>query len=372
VRIADFALEQWLNPRDATATYNLGASCVKALHFAELFELVGQDPDAFYRSEVRDLSLHYGDFFGLPRLRAAIAALYRDADAATVLTVHGGTGANNLVITELLEPEDNVVALVPNYQQHYAIPEALGAEVRHLRLRESADYLPDMAELATLVDARTRLITLSNPNNPTGAFIDEAGLRAIADAAPNAWILSDEIYRGLDEAYMPSIIDVTDRGIATSSLSKVFSLAGTRVGWIVTKDADLHARLENRRSYDTICCGPFDELVAAIAVENQTTILARSRDIVGPGRAILDEWLLTQPRLRTTARSWSTTALVSYEYDLGAQDLCRGVFEDTGVLLCHGDCFDMPGTFRLGYGFGDNEHLRAGLDVLGTYLDGVR
>lgn len=371
VRIAEFTLEQWLNPRDATARFNLGASCVKALHFDELFELVGEDADEFYRTQLKTLSMHYGDFFGLPRLREAIAGLYRHAGAGDVLTVHGGTGANNLVITELVEPGDNVVALVPNYQQHYAIPQALGAEVRFLRLHEDNDYLPDLAELAELVDDRTRLITMSNPNNPTGAFLDEAGLRELAAVAGDAWILSDEIYRGLDDEYMASIVDVSARGIATSSLSKVFSLAGTRLGWIVTGDAGLHARLENRRSYDTICCGPFDELIAAIAVENHEAILARSRAIVSPGRAVFDRWLTAQPRLRTTARSWGTTTLVGYDYELGAEALCRGLFEATGVLLCHGDCFDTPGTFRLGYAFGDNAHLQAGLDALGDYLRGL-
>lgn len=371
MRIADFTLEQWLNPRDATAKYNLGASCVKALHFDELFEVVGQDPDQIYRDQLKAMSLHYGDFFGLPRLREAVAGLYRNASAHDVLTVHGGTGANNLVITELVEPGDNVVALVPNYQQHYAIPQALGAEVRFLPLREGNDYLPDLGELEALVDSRTRLVTMSNPNNPTGAFLDESGLRDLAAVAGNAWILSDEIYRGLDAHYMASIVDVSERGIATSSLSKVFSLAGTRVGWIVVNDPGLHARLENRRSYDTICCGPFDELIAAIALESSEAILARSREIVSGGRAIFDQWLSGQPRLRTTARSWSTTALVSYDYDQGAQALCGDVFDTTGVLLCHGDCFDMPGTFRLGYGFGDKAHLQAGLDVLAEYLEGL-
>lgn len=372
MRIADFTLEQWLNPRDHLATFNLGASCVKALDFEELFVLVGQDPDEFYREHLKSMSLHYGHFFGLERLRAAIAGMYRTASAHDVLTVHGGTGANNMVLTELIEPGDNVVALVPNYQQHYAIPEALGAQVRYLWLQETDGYLPDMKRLAELVDERTRLVTLSNPNNPTGSFIEEAGLRELASVAGDAWILCDEIYRGLDDAYMPSIVDITDRGIATSSLSKVFSMAGTRVGWIVTGDRELHARLENRRSYDTICCGPIDELLAAVALENHELLLARSRGIVAPGRAILDEWRAGQPRLSTTPRSWSTTALFRYDYDIPTEDLCRDIFDETGVLLCHGECFDRPGTFRLGYGFGDNAHLSAGLAALGAYLEGLR
>ncbi len=371
MRIDDFKIEKWLNPRDPKAKYNLGASCVKALHMEEFFNLIDEDINNFFSKELKDMSLHYGHFFGMPRLLTAISSLYKDATEKHILTAHGGTGANNMVLTELIEAKDNIVAFLPNYQQHYAIPKSLGAEVRYLLLKEEDKYLPDISKLSELVDKNTKLITLSNPNNPTGSYIKEKTLREIVDIAKSvdAYVLSDEIYRGLDDEYMTSIVDIYDKGISTSSMSKVFSMAGTRIGWIVTKCTDAYEKIENRRSYDTICCGPFDELLTAIALENHAIILNRSKDIVRKGRKVFVNWMKTQPKLSCLDKSYATTALVSYDYDVPTLELCTDIFEKTGLLLCHGDCFELPGTFRLGYSFGDKSYLEEGLEVLGQYLE---
>lgn len=370
MKIADFKLEKWLNPLDPLAKYNLGASCVKALDMEELFELISEDVNEFYEKELKNMSLHYGHFFGMERLLVALSKLYRDVDTGEILTTHGGTGANNMVLTELVEPGDNVVAFVPNYQQHYSIPESLGAEVRYLWLKPENNYLPDLNELRELVDSKTRLLTISNPNNPTGSFIKEDMLKGIGQIASGvgAYILCDEIYRGLDDEYMASIVDVYNKGIVTSSTSKVYSMAGTRVGWAITKDKELYKRLENRRSYDTICCGPFDELITAIAIENHDKIMERSREIVNTSRKILDKWLKTQPHLYCSNKSYSTTAFITYDYDIPTEDLCIDIFETTGLTLCHGDCFEVSKAFRLGYGFGDPEKFTEGLEVLGDYM----
>ena len=371
MRLADFKLEKWLNPKDPIAQYNLGASCVKALHLEELFELIGEDITVFFNDELREMSLHYGHFYGLDRLLNALSKLYIDVNPKSILTVHGGTGANNMVITELLEPGDNVVALLPNYQQHYSIPESLGAEVRTLLLREENKYLPDMNEFRELVDEKTKLITLSNPNNPTGSFINKDLLNEMVGIAQSAdaFILCDEIYRGLADEYMTSIVDIYGKGIATSSMSKVFSMAGTRLGWVITKDDETYERIENRRSYDTVCCGPFDELITAIAMEHSEKILERSKNIVRTNRRIFDEWISTQSHLSCSNESLGTTAFITYDYDMPTEALCSDLFEKTGVLLCHGECFNIPKSFRLGYGFGQPEHFKKGLKVLGEYLD---
>ncbi|MDL2327430.1 aminotransferase class I/II-fold pyridoxal phosphate-dependent enzyme [Ruminococcaceae bacterium OttesenSCG-928-A11] len=371
MRLKDFYLEKWLNPRVdwKECKYNLGSSCVKAFTVEELIELAGLDMDSFI-AEFKKMSLHYGHFFGFDRLLAAISRMYRDVQPGMILTAHGGTGANNLVITELVEPGDNVVALIPNYQQHYSIPESLGAEVRYHVLKAENGYLPDLDELASQIDEKTSLITLSNPNNPTGAYIPEEMLREMGRLAGKvgAYILSDEIYRGLDENYMASIVDVYDKGVAISSSSKVFSMAGSRVGWIVTKDKETHDRFENRRSYDTICDGYFDEWLTAIAFENYEKVLARARAIVGENRAILDAWLPTQPRLSCTNKSYGSTAFVTYDMDIPSYELCDDILYKSGVLVCTGDVFEIPHTFRLGYGFGESEMFSAALENLGAYL----
>lgn len=367
--IKDFKLEKWLNPIVEDAKYNLGSSCVKAFTVEELFEFIGEDLNEFLK-ELPKMSLHYGHFFGFERLLIALSKLYEDVTKDMILTVHGGTGANNLVITELVEPTDNVIALVPNYQQHYSIPESLGAEVRYLVLKEENGYLPDLNELRSLIDQNTKMITLSNPNNPTGAFIEKETLGKICKIAESvdAYVLCDEIYRGLKESYMTSIVDIYQKGIATSSTSKVFSMAGTRVGWIVTRDKETFERLENRRSYDTICNGVFDELITAIAFEHFEKVLERSRKIVGESKAIVEKWIQTQPNLSCNYEQFGTTAFIKYDFDIPSDELCKDILEKAGVALCHGDCFEIPHSFRIGYAFGDPKTLEDGLEVLGEYL----
>lgn len=367
--IKDFKVEKWLNPRDAYCKYNLGASCVKAISLDELIELSGENKEELTKY-LFETHLHYGSFFGLPRLLNAIASTYKQAMAEMVLTFHGGTGANSSVLTGMLEKGDNVVALMPNYQQHYSIPEALGVEVRPLRLEKSDNYKPNLEKLKSLVNIKTKLITLTNPNNPTGVYMNADELcEIIAIAEKNSsYILCDEIYRGLADEYMPSIIDLYDKGISTSSMSKIYSMAGTRVGWAVIRDKKAYDILENRRSYDSICNGIFDEQLSAIALENNDKMLKRAREIVRPNKNIVDEWIRKQPALSTYGESLTTTILVHYDYNVDEVELCTDIYEKTGVLLCHGDCFEEKKCFRLGFGFGDRELLRKGLDKLGRYF----
>ena len=201
---------------------------------------------------------------------------------------------------------------------------------------------------------------------------DELG-EIISIAEKNgSYILCDEIYRGLADEYMPSIVDLYDKGISTSSMSKIYSMAGTRVGWAVTSDKKAYDILENRRSYDSICNGVFDELISAIALENSDSMLARARAIVEPNKKIVDEWIKRQPRLSVYGESFTTTRLVHYDYDIDEVELCTDIYEKTGVLLCHGDCFEEKKCFRLGFGFGDSELLQKGLEALGGYLANLK
>ncbi|MFC8511795.1 aminotransferase class I/II-fold pyridoxal phosphate-dependent enzyme [Streptomyces sp. NPDC057257] len=124
----------------------------------------------------------------------------------------------------------------PTYQQHYSIPDSHGARVDLRTLREENGWLPDLDELDRLVTPDTKLIAVNNHNSPTGALINEAGLSRIAEIADRvgAWVLCDEVYRGVDQdgdGLTTSIADLSARGISTGSMSKPFSLAGLGLGF---------------------------------------------------------------------------------------------------------------------------------------------
>lgn len=372
MQIEEFKLESWLNPLDPLCTYNLGASCVKALGVREMLEYVGEDANAVLE-ELANKSLHYGEFDGSRRLKHAVAGLYRAADPSLVITTHGGTGANNMVLSELLQPGDNVVVLTPTYQQHYSIPANLGVEVRKVRGTAENAYLPTIGEIERAVDGSTRMIVATSPSNPAGIYVDPElmdGIVALARTV-DAYVLFDEMYRGLDDDYMPSIVDVYEKGISTASVSKVYSMAGTRVGWIAVRDRDTYERLFNRRSFDTICGSVIDEFLVAIALEHSDALLERSRRIVRANKEVLDTWMEAHPRLHYCGESHGSTAMIRYDFDLSATEFGQRLFDEEKVLICHGDVFEEPGTFRLGYGFGDASLLVDGLAALGRFLENL-
>ncbi|MEO0974889.1 MAG: aminotransferase class I/II-fold pyridoxal phosphate-dependent enzyme, partial [Pseudomonadota bacterium] len=235
MHIDPFGVEIWMNEWETKCALNLAETCVESMTIAQLLELTGQSEHAL--SELLDMKMTYGAIEGSERLRTAIAALYAQQRAENVVLTHGTIGANMLVHRALVSSGDRVVAVVPTYQQHYSIPASLGAEVHKLWLREEDRWLPDLDRLRALTAGGARLIALTNPNNPTGALIPRAMLEEIATIAraADAWVLCDEVYRGTDQegdGATASIADVYEKGVSTAGMSKAFSLAGLRVGWV--------------------------------------------------------------------------------------------------------------------------------------------
>ena len=149
---------------------------------------------------------------------------------------------------------------MPNYQQFYSIPRSIGAELREVDLKIKDGYKLDRPKSVPQRTRTPRRSSSPTPTTPPATFCRsrKCGSSWIAKSV-DAWIICDEMYRGLDEEYMPSFADLYDKAIVTASSSKVYSMAGTRVGWIVCHDSETRKRLFNWRSYDSICGGVFDE-----------------------------------------------------------------------------------------------------------------
>lgn len=370
MKIRPFAVEQWMNDYEESCRYNLAETCVRSLTTGELLDLSGRRKEVL--AELDATPLTYGPIPGSPRLRRLVAGLYTNQDPANVLITHGAIGANALVHTTLVGPDDHVVAVVPTYQQHYSIPDSYGARVDLLTLREENGWLPDLDELDRLVTPDTKLIAVNNPNNPTGALIGEAGLARIAKIAERAgaWVLCDEVYRGVDQngdGFTASIADLYERGISTGSMSKPYSLAGLRLGWIVAPTR-LLAEVATHRDYTTISVGRVDDLLACVALENKDAILARSHQITRTNLTILDEWITGRDDITYVKPASGTTALLRYGAPIGSYEFCTRLLQQTGVMFTPGAAFDIEHTVRIGFA-DDTETLRSGLKLVGRFLD---
>ena len=369
MRIRDFGVEIWMNRWEETCRYNLAETCVDSVTVEELLALARLDA-ATFAADVLAMRLTYGAIEGSVRLRTAIAALYEKATPADILVTHGAIGANHLAYQAVVEPGDVVVSIVPTYQQHTSIPESLGASVRMLRLREERGWLPNLEELRELARG-AKVISLVNPNNPTGSLLDGAALDEIAviARAEDAWVIADEVYRGLDQEGVgtsPSMADRYERTIGIGSMSKAFSLAGLRLGWINAPAPILRA-VNRHRDYSVISVGMVDDLLASIALEAHAALLARNRGIVRGNLAALDAWVADEPRMSYVRPASGTTALLRYDAAMTSEAFCTGLLEAEGVLLTPGSAMDMEGYLRIGYA-NDPVVLREGLARTSAYL----
>ena len=376
MKIRDFGVEMWMNAYENDCRWNLAETCVHSMTVGELLALSGKGEEVL--RELSDTRLTYGEIEGSLRLRRGIAGLYRAMGPENITVTNGAIGANALTMLTLVEPGDRVISVLPTYQQHYSIPESIGARVDILRLREENGWLPDPDELRRLVreaGGRVRMININNPNNPTGSVMGEGLLREIVEIAreAGAWLLCDEVYRGLThqgDPYGPSVADLYEKGISTGSMSKVYSLAGLRLGWIAGsgEQGELRERLNRQRDYHIISVGRLDDLLAAVALESREAISRRNLAICRENAAILEDFVQSQPRISYVKPQGGTTAFLKYHLPMASADLCRKLQAETGVMLLPGSALDVEGYLRIGY-CNATPVLREGLEVFGAWLN---
>jgi aspartate/methionine/tyrosine aminotransferase len=369
MKIEPFGVEIWMNAWETKCELNLAETCVESLTIAELLDLTGQN--ARDLSALLPMKMTYGAIEGSDRLRDAIAALYDGQARGNVIVTHGTIGANMLVHRALIEPGDRVVSIVPTYQQHHSIPASIGADVHLLHLRESDGWLPDLEALRALAVPGTKLIALTNPNNPTGALIGRGMLEKIAAIARDAgaWVLCDEVYRGLDQdgpGSTESMADLYERGISTAGMSKAYSLAGLRLGWVAAPPEVIEAVMI-QRDYDTISVGRLDDHFAALALENSDRLLARARAITRGNLAVLGDWIAGEPRLSWVKPRSGTTALVEVDLPMTSEAFCIALLQETGVMFTPGSAMGMEGHVRIGYA-NHPDILKAGLARVSDFL----
>jgi len=366
-----FEMERWQSTYEHDVRFNLSESGVEPLTLAELLELAGLDA-----GELHDTLLEYIPSKGSPELRRHIAALYPGAGEGNVLATNGGAEANFVMTWKLCEPGDEIVYVAPNYMQVPGMASNWGCVARPWQLREDNGWQPDPAELDDLVGDKTRLILVTNPNNPTGAVMPEEIMDAVVAAAERvgAWVVADEIYRGaeLDGIESPSFWGRTDRLVITSGLSKAYGLPGLRLGWAVLPEAVVE-ELWARKDYTSISPGALSDKLATAALRSDVRgrLLARTRGILNENLPVIEEWMTARDGVFTWQRP-RAGAIVYARYDLPVDGLtlAERLRVEADALIVPGEHFDMPGFVRLGFG-PEMERLKEGLERCAAVIDAL-
>ncbi len=362
MRIRDFKMERWQSTYENVVQYNLAESGVHPFMVRELVE-----------GELENLAsvrLGYGHTNGTPELRDLISRIYKEQTDRNVVVANGSSEANFVSIWRLVERGSKIALMLPNYMQIWGLAQALGAKVRTFRLQEKNDWALDIERLKDVVGRGTKLIIVCNPNNPTGSVLSTSDMKAIRDLASEnrAWILSDEVYQGaeLDGSTTQSFLDIYDRTLVTSGLSKAYGLPGLRIGWVAGPES-LIAKLWSNRDYTTIAPSAVSDLLARIALKKRKQILERTRNILGTNLPILEEWVSRSGVLGFVKPKAGAITFMRYRLKTNSTELARNLCEKKSVLVVPGDHFGIDGYLRIGYGV-EADHLRAGLDLIGQFI----
>ncbi len=336
----------------------------------------------FIRDLDPGLSLDWNgvSFQGLPSLRQRVsdqAGLGGTCSPDDVLITAGAAEANYLVLRQLLSVGDEVVTEVPGWPQVAVMARAIGANLQTVTRHEENGWHLDPDALAKVVTPKTRLIFLTNPNNPSGKLIpaaDMARIVAIADQV-GAHLLVDEVYAGLEWAgpRPPSVAGLYPRGITTGSVSKALGLQGLRTGWMVTRDAGLLRDAMILRENSSEIMNTLGEYIAEVALRPHrlVTALTTARAEALASLTSLDDFVSHQARLswtRPEAGLIGLARLAGIDAEPFAWKLLGAPYR---TFVLPGSAYGLPHHLRLGVGGGPAARLDEGLLQLAACLESL-
>jgi hypothetical protein len=338
------------------------------VHPLELKEFLTRDE---FTALYNDVRLRYIQTNGTPPLKESICAMYPGATPANVFVANGSAEANFVTMWHLIEKGDEVVALYPNYMQVPGMAVNLGATLRPFYMREETGWAPGLDGLKRLVSRKTKVIYITNPNNPTGAVLTREEMLEIVRVAESvgAWILADEVYRGaeLEGDLSPSFWGIYDRALVVAGLSKAYTLPGLRIGWLVGPKQVAEA-VWGYHDYTTITTGALNDRLARLAMRPETRqkILQRNRAISAKNIVVLKNWLDSHPGMfRFVPPKIGGVAFIGYNIQINSTELVMKLLREQSVLLVPGDAFGVDGYLRIGYGSRD---LADGLALVNNVL----
>lgn len=298
---------------------------------------------------------------------AAVAGRY-GVETDQVICTTGATSAMAMAMAAFVAPGDHVIVEAPAFDLLPALARQAKAQITPLP-RRAPDFAIDIEELRALVRPETRLILLTQVHNPSGAILDLATLRAIADIAVQAGarVLIDEVYA--DFADVGSAVGVSDVFISAGSLTKVQGLFALKCGWAVGSKADI-AAIQAANPQGDPGVSKLAHAIAALVLEDMAPFDAHWRGVLAAARPVLrahvermvaDGLILGEP---------PAFGCMYFPTVVGAPDtleLASWLWSTEQIVVAPGDFFGQPGHIRIGFG-GDASALDDGLARLHAAL----
>lgn len=331
--------------------------------------------DTFFRDidfgkELKNLLLAYGSHAGHEGVRTLVTKDSRNLKKDDVLLTVGAAAGLFIIATTLLEKDDELIVVRPNYATNIETPKAIGAAIKYIDIHFEDDFALDIGKIKSLITSRTKYISVTYPHNPTGACLREQEMKDLVQLADgyNIRLLVDETYR--DMVYgeqLPLAAEYSHNVISISSLSKTYGLPGIRVGWIICRDAQLLETFLAAKEQIHICGSVLDEEVAFHYLQQKEKHFQRIQKDIRQKFDIIKDWMMGQDEFEWIEPKGGAVAFprICRPEKVDIDKFYDILLKKYGTYTGPGHWFDMPRHYmRIGYGWPSKQQLHEGLQAL--------
>ena len=349
----------------STIRYNLAESSVRDLPFNEL------------NIDLSHLNLAYPEHRGSVALRSLILENSPNFTIDDVLVTTGAVMALFMISTTLLSKNDHIVVIRPNYATNLETPRAIGCEMTVVDLDFNQNFDLDTEGVLRAIKSNTKLISLTNPHNPTGKLYAPETIKAIIEIAEakGCYILVDETYRDLNfqTPLLPYTASLSEKVISVCSLSKAFGAPGIRIGWLISKDKQLMYKLLAAKEQMILGNPVIDEAIAEHLLAQKKAFLEPIHAHIRENFSFMKTWMSEQRFLEWVEPQAGTVGFLRLKEGLifdNFNDFQHTLYHDYQTVVGYGHWFEQSERyFRIGFGYPSKEDLKEGLHRLTLSLN---
>lgn len=287
------------------AMARFGAGISEQFKDQNLVPMHNTNPEPFTQSELeqtighsfidilQNVDLGFAPDAGTLALRQTLAKFHYETIATDDIVTHAGAQeALFCAFYALLQAGNKVLAVAPIFEPLVQIPLNIGCEVSYVHLNSENNWSLNLDEVEEYFKHGCKMFIVNFPHNPTGATLTASELSRIVALCKqyDVWLLSDEVFKGLEhsvEHKLPAVADLYDKGISVGVISKGFGIPGIRIGWLVCKNRQLLGKVVNIKGYISVCNSQVDELLASVILRKHEELTRRNLSFVLKNKKLL-------------------------------------------------------------------------------------
>lgn len=330
---------------------------------------------------------HYTPNAGVLPLRQAIAEYHKNdlnPDPETQIMVScGATEAIQMALFTLVDPGDEVIVVTPAWPNYFGQIGMTGAILKVVPAYEENNFVPDPEDIKKAIGPKTKVIILNSPSNPTGAVIDKATCKALADILrdSNIYVIADEIYSRLvydEEGYtsITSFDGMIENTVYISGFSKMFAMTGWRLGYAIARP-DIIRNMTKLHENGASCLPAPSQIAAAVGLKQCLPEIETMRKTYLERRNLICSLINATPGLsirppKGAFYAFTNAKELSRATGMSSMELCMDLLKKTGVVTVPGSGFGDVGEgfIRITYAT-STENIKAGFERINGYVRGL-